>query len=755
LRQASNQADPDQQKKQEPRPPRFPHVNHDAYLDPSSLKQSLENVRAANRASLIRKIDDDGHSTRLTLPPTGPVQLEPELGKGPGSVQDGSEDFNPSRKVRLGSASLINNIVRGAQPLKSEWDLRGTTTTASPERTQPWMRFLSLANPSALAGVDVLSAEIEAFARYLAPSDMEQAAAEHTIGALRHVVGLANPDLGLELIGSRASGLAMPLSDVDFNLLQSDGRLDDILDRAAALKTLRRLERCLRRNRQLDNLLLVRRARIPIIRGTYRPCNLDFQIQHTTNAFNSTHYVRAYLRQYPTLRSLFLVLRHVLMMRGLSDGAKQGLSSYPLFNAILASVKLDEQQSRPSDAGSQLLSFLQLYSEIDFATTGIAVDPAALLPIGQSTASSTNGDVEQHADVARARPAFPNAMYLRDPADPSNDLGRNCSLIRHVQAQFDAMNKDLRGRIDAWQVDAMETPAQPLLQALVGDYKIFELERAWLRRKGPRIVTPHQYGGSFGPDSRRAEIGRPRFLKRLLKFPQMDFEMAVWEMTQLLIAPKKVFKSIYYNKQTRKTWHRPDPSFTYLLSFFLLLTSFAWSLAYARSFSSVVKLALIFVFVHFLAGSLVVSAIGYFVVGRLLGPGVAGLPGRRRQQGLFGTPGGASGAETLEFGYCFDVSIRAFFPPYVLLYIVQYILMPAINHSNRVSIFFANLLYLAAGIYWSLIIFLGYNELHFLHHTQLLLVPIIAWFVIWLVCTIVGINLEMWGTKWMFLGVKG
>ena len=216
------------------------------------------------------------------------------------------------------------------------------------------------------------------------------------------------------------------------------------------------------------------------------------------------------------------------------------------------------------------------------------------------------------------------------------------------------------------------------------------------------------------------------------------------------------FNHILTVKQKRET-HGTDPirPFTYLLSFFLLLTSFAWSLAYTPAFSSVIKLALMFVFVHFLAGSLVVSTIAYFLVGRLLGPGVAGLPGRRRQQGLFGPPGGTKGAEALEFGYCFDVSIRAFFPPYVLLYIIQYILMPAINHSNRVSMFFANLLYLAAGIYWSLIIFLGYNALHFLHHTQLLLSPMVAWSVIWLICTIVGVNLEMWGTRWMFLGVKG
>lgn len=39
-------------------------------------------------------------------------------------------------------------------------------------------------------------------------------------------------------------------------------------------------------------------------------------------------------------------------------------------------------------------------------------------------------------------------------------------------------------------------------------------------------------------------------LARLFKFPQMDFETAVWEMTHLLIAPKKVFKSIFYQKRT-------------------------------------------------------------------------------------------------------------------------------------------------------------------------------------------------------------
>lgn len=63
----------------------------------------------------------------------------------------------------------------------------------------------------------------------------------------------------------------------------------------------------------------------------------------------------------------------------------------------------------------------------------------------------------------------------------------------------------------------------------------------------PRISIPRQYGAA--DRSRRSELRMPRFFQRLFKWPQMDFDMAVWEMTHLLVAPKKVFKSIYYHKR--------------------------------------------------------------------------------------------------------------------------------------------------------------------------------------------------------------
>ncbi|KAJ5118557.1 mitochondrial carrier [Penicillium atrosanguineum] len=292
----------------------------------------------------------------------------------------------------------------------------------------------------------------------------------------------------------------------------------------------------------------------------------------------------------------------------------------------------------------------------------------------------------------------------------------------------------------------------------------------------PHISVPRQHAGpaNFGSTpSRGSSVRMPRFFKRLFKFPQMDFEMAIWEMTSLLIAPKKVFKSIYYHShpirclnssieigridpfpETKNTWHRPDPSFTYLLSFFLLLTALAWGLAYTPSFGAIVRLSLLFVFVHFIGSSLFISTIGYFVIGRLFGPngaaaslaGLRGSRGRRRgaAQGLFVQPGEK---DQLEFGYCFDVSNRAFFPLYLHLYVVQFLLLPLLTRSpsNFLATFLGNSLYLSALIYYTYITFLGYNALPFLHNTELLLVPIMVFAVLWLVSLIAGWGVVMQG----------
>ena len=84
----------------------------------------------------------------------------------------------------------------------------------------------------------------------------------------------------------------------------------------------------------------------------------------------------------------------------------------------------------------------------------------------------------------------------------------------------------------------------------------------------------------------------------------------------------------------------------------MALTGVAWGVWAGAGAAGVVQLTIVYVFGHFLAFSLTFATMAYFLVGKFLGPGIAGLPKRRRQTGLFIA---ANERETLEFGYCFDV----------------------------------------------------------------------------------------------------
>lgn len=75
----------------------------------------------------------------------------------------------------------------------------------------------------------------------------------------------------------------------------------------------------------------------------------------------------------------------------------------------------------------------------------------------------------------------------------------------------------------------------------------------------PTITFPSPSSSHHPSDSRRGSSSSgggatpfrlPRIFMRLFKFPQMDFELAVWEMTNLMMVPggpKKVVRGLWYH----------------------------------------------------------------------------------------------------------------------------------------------------------------------------------------------------------------
>ncbi|VVT50003.1 uncharacterized protein SAPINGB_P002552 [Magnusiomyces paraingens] len=216
--------------------------------------------------------------------------------------------------------------------------------------------------------------------------------------------------------------------------------------------------------------------------------------------------------------------------------------------------------------------------------------------------------------------------------------------------------------------------------------------------------APSGLSGSHGSGLRL-----PTVIRRVLRPPTLDFETAVWELVYLLIAPTKVYKSLYYHKQTKNRWARDDPSFVLLLSALLAVSALAWGLAYSPGVFAIFRLVGYMVLVDFFAVGVVIATAGYLIAGKLL-----------RKTGH----GHSQGRDELEWAYCFDVHCNAFLVIWVYLYVLQFLLLPLLTRSAWFAMFLGNSLYAVALAHYCVIAFYGYNALPFLAHTELLLAPV-------------------------------
>jgi hypothetical protein len=141
-------------------------------------------------------------------------------------------------------------------------------------------------------------------------------------------------------------------------------------------------------------------------------------------------------------------------------------------------------------------------------------------------------------------------------AQLDTDLTAEHSLATHQGDAFSAGDALLT--IQVLDPRAIATPSDPPQPSLLEPHSVYSRPESHTRYPRPeRAMNPHislprptggpSNFGSTAASSRRNEIRMPRFFKRLFKFPQMDFEMAIWEIMSLIIAPKKVFRQIYYH----------------------------------------------------------------------------------------------------------------------------------------------------------------------------------------------------------------
>ncbi|KAK5057577.1 hypothetical protein LTR84_011577 [Exophiala bonariae] len=485
-----------------------PSVAIDPLVDVHSLENTVEAHREANRSP--------GLYHRYEFSPQRGLIKSREGPQGGSNDPAAAARYEASRSLRrsLKSAQIGRGRIAG---LTTQWMLTSDSKTPITQRV-PWTKEVyqkALPDLVWLSAEERLSQEIEAFDAYVCPTIDEQSAAELAANDLRRIIKNADAEMDMDIIGSRATGTADPLSDIDANvsLPVTPSSMKTRIRPEQILPTIMKTIRVWRRHHPdeecpIQTLTHVKQAVVPILLCRHRKTGLPIQIQSTPRTFDSTEYVRSFLTEFPTLRGLFKVIRQVLHMRGLQHGQHGGLTSYPLLNMIVASLKLSEGKSAPLNSGAHLLQFLKLYSEIDFADVGISTRPLGLFSRNEDTPTEVQKAAEasgmyvpelmgQKHMIVRLRRSGAKVPLLQDPANPMNNLGKSAVKIRDVQETFIDLHHRLHLAMQEWdttQAQASKNTSIPrsstasyrhhsvLKILLEGDYRIYDYDRADIRR---------------------------------------------------------------------------------------------------------------------------------------------------------------------------------------------------------------------------------------------------------------------------------
>lgn len=212
------------------------------------------------------------------------------------------------------------------------------------------------------------------------------------------------------------------------------------------------------------------------------------------------------------------------------------------------------------------------------------------------------------------------------------------------------------------------------------------------------------------------------YCKRMMQYGQMDIEVTFSQLKDLCIDPRKVYQLTAYRFQTKNRWARDDPAFIVVLVCLLAAASVAWSLA-LRAPTALARIFILFVGWQFLFYGVIVASCGWFIAETYL---------KVRKYGI---------VQNIEWMYAFDIHCNAFFPLFVILYVVQLFLLPVLMQATLLATCLSNALYAGALAYYFFVTSLGYGQLPFLENTEVFLWPAVPIFFLAFLLCLMQVNL--------------
>ncbi|XP_010442950.1 PREDICTED: non-canonical poly(A) RNA polymerase PAPD5 [Camelina sativa] len=263
-----------------------------------------------------------------------------------------------------------------------------------------------------------LHKEIVDFCDFLLPTQAEKAERDAAVASVSSVIKYIWPSCKVEVFGSYRTGLYLPTSDIDVVILES-GLTNPQLG-------LRALSRALSQRGIAKNILVIAKARVPIIKFVEKKSNISFDLSFDMeNGPKAAEFIQDAVSKLPPLRPLCLILKVFLQQRELNEVYSGGIGSYALLAMLIAFLKyLKDGRSAPEhNLGVLLVRFFDFYGrKLNTADVGVSCKK------GGSFFSKSN---KGFLNLGR-----PGLISIEDPQTPDNDIGKNSFNYFQIRSAF-------------------------------------------------------------------------------------------------------------------------------------------------------------------------------------------------------------------------------------------------------------------------------------------------------------------------------
>uniref|UniRef100_A0A672ZNH0 Terminal nucleotidyltransferase 4B n=1 Tax=Sphaeramia orbicularis TaxID=375764 RepID=A0A672ZNH0_9TELE len=333
-----------------------------------------------------------------------------QQGSGVAVLWRGLTDGHPNKRKRDNKASTFgfNSSLLHTGGGSNTGDYDGYTGT-------PW----KVRNYS--EGIVGLHEEISDFYEYISPRPEEEKMRLEVVDRIKGVIYDLWPSAEVQVFGSFSTGLYLPTSDIDLVVF---GKWETL--------PLWTLEEALRKRNVADenSIKVLDKATVPIIKLTdsFTEVKVDISF-NVKSGVKAARLIKEFKEKYPVLPYLVLVLKQFLLQRDLNEVFTGGIGSYSLFLMAVSFLQLHYREDVCSpniNIGVLLIEFFELYGRhFNYLKTGIRIKDGGCY---------VAKDEVQKNMMDGYRPSM---LYIEDPLQPDNDVGRSSYGAMQVKQAFD------------------------------------------------------------------------------------------------------------------------------------------------------------------------------------------------------------------------------------------------------------------------------------------------------------------------------